>query len=210
MFTLVWTRTSSLFLQSRFVLGWPPGCVVEWFYSISDAALWMWVELCGFPISVHFSSLFLSKTAAQHSNVSTVLPQFVFLSDNLLIVQSVPLPRSLTRMLNSSGTSISPWGMPPVIYCELRLIYWSQHADPAWTLVLLFFHSPLSTYLYLTNRDCVKGLAQFKVWSIQCSPMVHSTAGYAWYAFCKSGHLLLRVLWNGFKEDCLITFPEAL
>lgn len=211
MFTLVSTRTSSLFLQSYFVLRWPPGCgvvMLKGFIPSQTQHLACGLNLVSFP-SVHFSSLFLSKRAALPSSVSTILLQFVFLSENLLVVQSVPLPRSLIRMLNS--TSISPWRMPLVIYCELRLLYWSQHVHPTWTLVPLFFHSPLSTYLYVTNRHCVKSLAQLKVCSIQCCPIGRSAAGCAWYAFCKSRHLLLlHVLRNDFKEDCFITFPGDL
>lgn len=171
----------------------PPGMEILEVYFISEACE---LNCVSFP-SVRFLSLLLSRTEAPPSNVSTILPQFVFLSENLLIVQSVPLPMSLVIVLNSSGTIIGPWGMPLVVYCELKLVHWSQH-DPAWTLDPLFFHSPLSTYLHLTNRDSVKGLAQFKVCSIQCSPTVHSTAGYVWYACCKSSHLLLlRVLGIG-------------
>lgn len=102
-----------------------------------------WICTCktlnfvGFP-SVHFFSLLLSKTAALCSSGSTIPLLFDFLSENSLVVQSVPLSRSSIRMVNIPGTSITLWGMPLVISCELRFVCWLQCVTPTGTLVPLF------------------------------------------------------------------------
>jgi len=118
-------------------------------------------------------------TAAQPAGVSTIPPSFV-LSTKLLWTYPAPSATSLTKMLNSTGPRIEPWGTLLVTGLQLDFVppvtthrAWQiRHFSPHLTV---HFSSLYFTRLS-TLWESVESLNKVKINNIHRSPLSHQAS----------------------------------